>query len=234
MKHSARLLLAAATLVAASSAHAASISLANGDFQGGFSTGDNPAGWAMTEYVNGVYVATAPVYGEVLHFKEARGSDTTLFVTQDLSANNIGLTAADYGAYSLTLDLGWRTNTTGADAILRFSLVNLSEGNAVLGFTDFTLLKGATVNNSYTLRNDNLALNIAYDNTAGNLVGDNIGLKISRIDVDDSTTDNDTVVWMDNLSMTAVPEPSTYGLIGAGALAAVAFVRRRRKNVVQA
>ena len=28
----------------------------------------------------------------------------------------------------------------------------------------------------------------------------------------------------------AVPEPSTYGLIGAGALAAVAFVRRRRKK----
>jgi hypothetical protein len=34
---------------------------------------------------------------------------------------------------------------------------------------------------------------------------------------------------VDNISVSAVPEPSTYGLIGAGALAAVAFVRRRRR-----
>jgi hypothetical protein len=32
-----------------------------------------------------------------------------------------------------------------------------------------------------------------------------------------------------NMQFTAVPEPSTYGMMGAGALAAVAFVRRRRK-----
>ena len=31
------------------------------------------------------------------------------------------------------------------------------------------------------------------------------------------------------LTVSAVPEPSTYGLIGAGALATVALVRRRRK-----
>ena len=31
------------------------------------------------------------------------------------------------------------------------------------------------------------------------------------------------------LSITAVPEPSTYGLIGAGSLALFAAVRRRRK-----
>lgn len=44
---------------------------------------------------------------------------------------------------------------------------------------------------------------------------------------------NITGVNFDNatglLSITAVPEPSTYGLLGAGALAAVAFVRRRRR-----
>jgi autotransporter-associated beta strand protein len=35
---------------------------------------------------------------------------------------------------------------------------------------------------------------------------------------------------MQGMSLQAVPEPSTYGLLGAGALAAVALVRRRRKK----
>jgi hypothetical protein len=46
-----------------------------------------------------------------------------------------------------------------------------------------------------------------------------------------SYTSGDSIA-IDNLSfnqVSAVPEPSTYGLIGAGALAAVAVVRRRRK-----
>ena len=38
-----------------------------------------------------------------------------------------------------------------------------------------------------------------------------------------------TTMTVDNFTTTAVPEPSTYGLMGAGALAAAA-VRRRRKN----
>lgn len=35
-----------------------------------------------------------------------------------------------------------------------------------------------------------------------------------------------------SVTTSAIPEPSTYGLLGAGALAAVAFVRRRRKLAV--
>ena len=51
-------------------------------------------------------------------------------------------------------------------------------------------------------------------------------------------TGYDTNIWSNVtysngvLSFTAVPEPSTYGLMGAGALAAVAFVRRRRKCAI--
>jgi hypothetical protein len=43
------------------------------------------------------------------------------------------------------------------------------------------------------------------------------------------TYDGPTLNMYQLRDITAVPEPSTYGLIGAGALAGVAFVRRRRK-----
>lgn len=54
----------------------------------------------------------------------------------------------------------------------------------------------------------------------------NSGATLHGVDIDGSN------IGQFNISggtISAVPEPSTYGLLGAGALAAVAFVRRRRK-----
>jgi hypothetical protein len=52
---------------------------------------------------------------------------------------------------------------------------------------------------------------------------------------DNGTANPDRTYALDNVSWTgsvaAVPEPSTYGLIGAGSLAAAAFVRRRKAKL---
>jgi fibronectin-binding autotransporter adhesin len=91
---------------------------------------------------------------------------------------------------------------------------SLTGGTLVLsGFSGF---EGTGVTgNSYTL--------ITGFATTGN----SIGLGITGYDTTNWAASLDAATG--TLTFTAVPEPSTYGLIGAGALAAVAVVRRRRK-----
>jgi fibronectin-binding autotransporter adhesin len=71
---------------------------------------------------------------------------------------------------------------------------------------------------------------IVYTNTYNLLSGFSSGT-VSGLTIDgyDKTNWAASLGTNGTLSFQAVPEPSEYGLIGAGALAAVAFVRRRRK-----
>lgn len=86
---------------------------------------------------------------------------------------------------------------------------------------------------SYTLGNSTLDLNGLFNAagtyqliSGGNAAGGTQGA-LSFLNFD--STNFSAAFSGGNLVVSAVPEPSTYGLIGAGALAAVAFVRRRRK-----
>lgn len=216
--------------------NAATITLINGDFEGGVNnaTDFDPNGWTTTEASNKVYAAAgiSPITSTVLHIKDIDTSGTPQSsVLQNLSANNGGLTAASYGDYTLTLDLGWRTDKTGGgtatgNATLRFSLVDFNNPTIVFGFTDFTLAQRPTpLNNVYALTEDDKAINIAYDHTQSGLGSANIGLLITRTDGDSPGTENESVMWIDNLSMTAIPEPSAALLGGLGLLG---LLRRRR------
>lgn len=55
------------------------------------------------------------------------------------------------------------------------------------------------------------------------------GVSVGGLQVYDSVLDQSAVSALYSAQVAAVPEPSTYGLLGAGALAAVAFVRRRKR-----
>lgn len=209
---------------------AATITLLNGNFEGGASASDlDPNSWTVsTEGNNNVYAFTAAngITTTVLHFKD--NSDTALSsISQNLSANNVGLQAGSYSNYTVTLDLGWRTDrTTGGTntgaATLRFELYDVTTPTTVYGSTEFTLAqRGTPLYNSYALIHDNLQIDIANTGTGTG----QIGLRILRIDADNTAVEGDSTIWMDNLSVTAVPEPSAALLGGLGLLA---LLRRRR------
>ena len=138
------------------------------------------------------------------------------------TTNQTTLGASGSGAITLTGNVTVSTGansitTTGAAALVvaaSGTTLTLNAGILDLGSAFNTFNSGAT--GSYQLMSGTIA-----------------GTGFSSI------TGYDTNVWQSvsftngtlNFTAAAVPEPSTYGLMGAGALAAAAFVRRRRKTV---
>lgn len=226
--------LLATLLLPTTALNAATIILVNGNFQGGVNdaTDLDPNGWTTSaEGANNVYAiaGTSPITSTVLHFKDNSGA-TFSSISQNLSTpDNLGLTAGSYNNYTVTLDLGWRNDringgaATG-DATLRFELYDVTTPSTVYGFTDFTLVQRATpLFNTYALIHDDLEINIT--NTALSSNSNEIGLRILRIDADNTGTEGDSTMWMDNITLTAIPEPSAALLGGLGMLC---LLRRRR------
>lgn len=231
------LLAATGLLLAAASVNAAPLTITNADFS------SLETGWTVVESTgeaDSAYVQNsglAPSFGNLLHLKDGIGNATSLYVEQNLSTANAGLTSNSFGAYGVSFDIGWRGDNNAGDGAFLVSLIN-ANGGATLASQTYSLttanvanwpgLSAATPGVTF-----NRVFNLNYDNTAVS-TGD-VLLRIARTDADTTSGGNNffSTAWLDNVAVdaTAIPEPATCGLLGAGSLAAATMLRRRRTRV---
>lgn len=204
---------------------AATLTLTNADFQANLS--GNPNSWTAFEtsgdtiYMWGNATGGLASGAGVLAFKASPNVDYVQqsFLTSEVTANT-------YGSFSVSFEAGWRNNTVAPNDLgWTVSIWNVTD-NVALGSATYTLPSLTNAYNTYRSYGVQ-TLNINYDNTVGSLAGDEIAV---RFESNSTQNDIDPTGWIDNITVTAVPEPSTYGLMGAGSLAAVALLRRRRRS----
>jgi hypothetical protein len=203
-------------------AQAATLALTNGDFQSSGNDSD-PAGWTTNEpFATSVYVwasgGSIPAGTNVL----AMWGQTGHYAQQSFLTSEA--TAETYNDFTVTFDAGWRGRRAGGANSYTFSLVNVTD-NLVLGSATYNFITPTVaVADTYAVVGTGLSVNITYDNTLGSLAGDTIALRISGAGSPNPNAFNNTA-WVDNISVTAIPEPSAALLGGLGLLA---VLRRRR------
>ena len=155
-------------------------------------------------------------------------SDGGNYIQQALTTSEAGaVDATTFGQYTVDFNFGYRRDgSTNGDLNLRVALWNITDGVELAGHT-FTIVNPGVGANSMSAQTAVLA----YDNTQASLLGDTIALRVMSMDADLGSVAWNRTGMVDDFSVnaTAVPEPATYGLMGAGALASAAFVRRRKR-----
>lgn len=139
----------------------------------------------------------------------ASGSTLNVTSTGAIKVGTAGVTVAS-GA-TLAVDGKLVLTATTGGLIANSGTIALNAGSAVLDLGG--LFNGATAGQTY-----NLIAGGAITGNFASFAGYTGGLT--------TTFDNTN----GTITFTAVPEPATYGLLGAGALAATALARRRRKT----
>lgn len=197
-----RILHAALLASMATAAHAAPLTLLNPSFTGDANNG-NPAAWTTTEASSGyIYVASTSLpNGNVLAFHARPGIN---HIQQSFSTSEI--TADSHGRFTIEFEAGWRNNTASPNNLgWTVSIINVTDGNSVLGSATYTLPPDSPNNAFDNYRSLGVqTLTIDYDNTSPSLVGDTIAI---RIESDSSQNSFNPTGWIDNLSVEAGDAP---------------------------
>lgn len=219
-----RLLIIAAPLCAASFTSAATVLLDNGDF----SSGTNPVatGWtrvdgAGTNSSPSNYAEAVPgsTWGRSMQLKSDGGNH----VQQTLSLTNEGaMDASTFGNFTVSFDYGYRRDgARNGDHTIRVSLWNLTDDVELAGQDLLILDPGSTGANSLSPA----SFNLLYDNSLVALAGADIGVRFTSQSADLGANAWQRTAMIDNVTITAIPEPS-FALLGG--LGLLGLLRRRR------
>lgn len=217
-------LIATAALI--TSAEAATLIVSNGDFSS-LVDANTATNWTDLEpTTNSVYYnpleASAPDnIAYIFSSGNATAGQFNGFV-QNLSTFNAGLTASTYGDYTINFDAGFRDDLTQTGTVnFRVALVDLGADGVyqqstdlVLASSDFSRTKDSTPVN-LTAESVNLTFSSASTNQVG----------LVFFNTNTVNTFQQTGM-IDNISVTAIPEPSSFALLGAAGT--LLLLRRRR------
>lgn len=232
MKH---LIVFSALLISSvATASAATLSVVNGDFNAGTwnsnGTTKNPANWTQSLATAGNYGQSGPstpnLTSIAAHFQDRNNN----YYVKNLSADNSGLDLSDYDSYTVSFDYGHRNDsatTTVGTYYLEVSLWNLTD-NLQIGPAQTINIASAGLEAVVANRNQltSTSLTFNFDNTG--YAGEEVGIRFTHAGTsagaDGSQVWNATIL-LDNVAVTAIPEPSAALFGGFGFLC---LLRRRR------
>lgn len=213
--------------------HAATVTVANADFSSASSAGGNAsvaASWDKTaaNITTNIYFlagAASPPYPDKAAYLNASGDGTVITtISQNLSDFNLGLNASTYNSWSISFDAGYRGTMDPVNMLV--ALVDLgSDGiyqstDTVLSSATFTRADAPVPPGESMRPMPNESVNLVFTSASTN----DIGLIFQNTNANGVTYQETGII--DNIVITAVPEPSSAALLGLGGLA---LILRRRK-----